>query len=404
MNTTRMLDELAQVGISLLLQEPFYAHLLSGLNKQIVGTGHPVDSMGVSFVSGGHVLYVNERFWSVDLVQPEHRRGVLKHELLHLVFRHIHVEEPRLDRHLMNIAFDLVVNQFVDKHHLPEDSIFLETFPNLDLAPGQTWFYYYKKLEDVRNGGAGEEANTPSRVSLGNIKADSHGLDRHQGWEAPDGRSELEKHLADSQLDALIRRAGEQTSAHAWGNLPSDIRTQIQNLVYPTMKSVDWKRVLKLFVGASGKTRIRHTIKRPSKRYGTIPGLCIRRRQRFLIAIDTSGSIRQHDLDVFFSEVHAIWRAGAMIDVVECDTHIQRRYPYRGRMPDIAQGRGGTNFDAPIALASLERPDGLFYFTDGFGPSPGRRPTVPLLWVITGNGLDASHPQFKGLPGRKVRL
>lgn len=404
MRTSGILDELAQVGIALLLQEPFYAHLLSGINKQIVGEGHPVDSMGVSFVSGGYVLYINEHFWYKNLVQPEHRRGVLKHELLHLVFRHVQVDEPRLDRHLMNIAFDLVVNQYVDRQQLPVDSIFLDTFSNLDLAPGQTWFYYYKMLEEIRDGARGEEPDIPSRVSLGNIQAESHGLDRHHGWEAPEGRSELERYLADSQLDALIRRAGEQTSAFAWGNLPSCIRAQLQNLIHPGAERVHWKRILKLFVGASGRTRLKHTMKRPSKRYGTVPGLSIRRRQRFLVALDTSGSIRQHDLDIFFSEVHAIWRAGALIDVVECDTHIQRRYPYRGQLPEVAQGRGGTNFDAPIALASSERPDGLLYFTDGFGPPPEVRSNVPMLWVITANGIDVAHPQFKGLPGRKARL
>ena len=59
MSAANIYDEISATGIRLLLKEPFYAHLLSGLNKQVVGPGHAVDTMAVGLGPGGLALYVN---------------------------------------------------------------------------------------------------------------------------------------------------------------------------------------------------------------------------------------------------------------------------------------------------------------------------------------------------------
>ena len=143
----RILDELSKTGIELLLREPFYAHIFAGLNKEITGAGHEVQTLAVGMGKNTFTLYVNANFWDKDLVQPEHRLGVVKHEMLHLVFRHLFIRDPALDALLLNVALDLVINQYIDRFQLPEDSIFLETFPELHLKKGETWFYYYQQLQ-----------------------------------------------------------------------------------------------------------------------------------------------------------------------------------------------------------------------------------------------------------------
>ena len=95
--TSRILDELARTGIDLLLREPFYAHVFGSLNKEIVGEGHPVDTLAVGLGRSTLTLYVNAGFWDQVLTDPAHRFGVVKHEMLHLVFRHLFVREPFLD-------------------------------------------------------------------------------------------------------------------------------------------------------------------------------------------------------------------------------------------------------------------------------------------------------------------
>jgi predicted metal-dependent peptidase len=168
---------------------------------------------------------------------------------------------------------------------------------------------------------------------------------------------------------------------------------------------VDWRRVVKLFSESSSKTKVKNTMKRPSKRFGTVPGIKIKKLKKLLIAVDTSGSVEKQDFEVFFGEIYHLWRQGAEIKVVECDMVIQREYDYRGKTPDFVLGRGGTDFNEPIRFANrVFQPDGLIYFTDGFARKPEIAPRCPLLWVITKNGLPPESDEFKLLPGRKAKL
>jgi predicted metal-dependent peptidase len=402
--TARILDELARTGIDLLLKEPFYAHVFGSLNKEVVGKGHPVDTLAVGLGHHALTLYVNAPFWDTQLTDPGHRYGVVKHEMLHLVFRHLFVREPFLDPMLLNVAFDLVVNQYVERALLPDDSIFLESFPNLALQPGQTWFYYYKKLEDMRQGRGGSASGTPDQEMLNNIRSDSHGLERHQPWQEIRSRSEMERDAAEMHLDSLMRTAHQRTSAHAWGSMPGEVKEILDHLLPRPAPELHWRQVLRIFAESAAKTHLKNTIKRPSKRYGTVPGLKIRHRRRLLVALDTSGSIGQDDLNTFFNEIFHLWRAGAQVDILESDTKVYRQYAYRGTIPEMVTGRGGTDFNDALEWANRERPDGFIFFTDGFAAKPQVQPRVPVLWVLTKRGLDPKQKAWSELPGRKVKM
>jgi len=102
--------------------------------------------------------------------------------------------------------------------------------------------------------------------------------------------------------------------------------------------------------------------------------------------------------------VYAIWRAGAVVEIVECDTKIYRRYPYQGVAPELVQGRGGTSFREPLELANQERPDGMIYFTDGFADTPPLRPRIPILWLITPQGIEPGSAPWQALPGKKLKM
>lgn len=400
----RILDELARTGIELLLREPFYAHVFGSLNKEITGKDHPVETLAVGMGRNTLTLFVNAGFWDTQLLRPEHRYGVVKHEMLHLVFRHLFVREPFLDPMLLNVAFDLVVNQYVERPLLPDDSIFLESFPELALLPGQTWYYYYKKIEDLRQGRGGSATGSPDRDLLNNIRSDTHGLERHQPWREIRNRSELERDAAEMHLDSLLRTAHQRTSAHAWGALPGDVRERLEQQLLHPAPLLNWRLVLRLFAESASKTRLKNTIKRPSKRYGTVPGIRIRRRQRLLVAVDTSGSIGPEEFAVFFNEIFHLWRAGAQVDVLEADTKVYRQYPFRGVTPELVSGRGGTDFNDALDQANRNRPDGLIYFTDGYAERPRIQPRIPVLWVIAPRGLEPALPAWAGLPGRKVKM
>lgn len=400
----RILDELSRAGITLLLREPFFAHLLGSINKEIVENDHEVKTLAISTGQSTLILYVNADFWDNHLTSPDLRYGLLKHEMLHLVFRHTLANEPQMNSLLLNVAFDLVVNQYIDQSQLLEDSLFIELFPELQLKGGQTWFYYYQKLAELHKQGSQEgEGKSAGAELLQGINPDSHGLDRHKPWKNMLNRSELEQSVTEIHLDSMLRLAQQRTGSQAWGSMPGEIQDAIgaPGTIAPELS---WRAILRLFVGNASKTSLRNTIKRSSKRYGTTPGIKVRRRHRLMVAVDTSGSVSQTDLDIFFKEIHFLWRTGATFDMVECDTRIGRRYEYKGAAPRSVYGRGGTNFNPPLELANLERPDGLIYFTDGYAQTPAIHVRVPVLWILTKNGVNLSEEATKKLPGRKIKL
>jgi predicted metal-dependent peptidase len=401
----RVLDELASTSIDLQMQAPFFAHLLARINKEVVEPGHEVETLAVGMGSTGDItLMVNAEFWDKTLIRSEHRRGVLHHEMLHLVLRHLYIREPQLDSLLLNIALDLVVNQFIHRTDLPEDSIFLESFPDLALKPNQTWFYYYKEIEQIKKGDGGGDGKPTEQDPLNNIKPDQNGLERHQPWRTVANQSELEKSVLDTHLDSLIRAAHKRTGAAAWGNMPASVQDAIKERLDIQNTTVGWKHLLRMFVAGQRANRLRTTLRRPSKRYGTTPGLRILRQPRLMVALDTSGSIGQTEFRLIFNELYHLWRTGVSIEVIECDTQVQRRYTYKGAEPPYVQGRGGTDFSAPIALANAERPDGLIYCTDGFAGKPQATSKVPVLWLLTPDGIQPQHPSWQHLTGKKIRI
>ena len=146
---------------------------------------------------------------------------------------------------------------------------------------------------------------------------------------------------------------------------------------------------MKIFSSSSRRTRVKFTVKRVSKRYGTRPGLKIQRSQKIAVAIDTSGSISLDELNMFFNEIHSMWQNGAEIEVIECDAAVQKTYNYRGKFPEFVHGRGGTNFDPVFAYLNKNTNvlyDGCIYLTDGYAPAPEIKPRCKVFWVITPEG------------------
>jgi hypothetical protein len=114
---------------------------------------------------------------------PE-RVAVVKHEALHLLFRHLFRRDPARHRPaLYNVAADLVVNQFVGAPwRLPPGAIVLATFPDLGLAEDRSLDWCYERLAALAAGGAAAERAPESAAALERLLA---GPPRHascSGW------------------------------------------------------------------------------------------------------------------------------------------------------------------------------------------------------------------------------
>ena len=409
----------------MLLKEPFYAHFLSGIIREVTDK---VPTAAVGFKSGKIALYVNENFFLKELKWSENPRknervAVIKHETLHIIFKHLfRMKTKDYDNKLFNIAADLVVNQLISPWKLPDSAVTLKTFPELKLPPDKSveWYYenlkktaskdkeYKKSLQEIfdkmdASGGGGLRGDSGGGGlgcdGLGGEEGSRYHSD-HRMW----GENEsFSMEVVETEVDRMIIQARDRTPIKDHGTIPLGIQSLIKNIVEKRNPQINWKRALKIFSSTSRKTRVYHTLKRVSKRFGTRPGIKIKRFQKLAVAIDTSGSINIDDFNDFFGEIHSMWRFGAEIDVLECDAEVQKKYSYRGRIPEFIHGGGGTSFDPVfehIKSNRFERYDGCIYLTDGYAPEPTIKPPCKVFWCITKDGEIGPHLKF----GRVVKM
>ncbi len=432
-------DEISRAAFDLLLKEPFYAHVLAGMPREVT---ERVGTAAVAWNGQQVRLLVNPRFFMKALT-PRQRGAVLKHEVLHVVFRHLFRGANR-DPEIENIAADLVVNQLVPPCPLPKGAVLLESFPDLKLQPDQTLEQYYAALiqiyrqmvqhgfggkPDVSTGSsagagggnskpsskkrkpsaavdmpdwAGKTSAPTSAMAIGSFLGDGPRGD-HSQWN--EDRDALANAAGRYAVGSVLIRARERMPPHQWGSLPAALLSELDLILAERQPKLDWKRVVRIFCASSGCSKIRHTMKRISKRYGTRPGIKVQRLQRLLVAVDTSGSIDQGMIEAFFTEIHAAWKAGATVHVVECDASVQRDYRYAGKPPREVAGGGGTKFE-PVFKWMLDQQsfDGCLYLTDGCGPAPTTRPRCKLLWVITGDDDAKPEDLLPFGPSIKLRI
>ena len=102
--------------------------------------------------------------------------------------------------------------------------------------------------------------------------------------------------------------------------------------------------------------------------------------------------------------MYHIFKAGAEVHVVECDTNIGRVWDYEGTPPDHISGRGGTTFDQPIHYANDEyKPDCLVYCTDGYAPPPDVECNCPIMWILCKNG-SCEVDDMENFQGIKIKM
>ena len=397
-------EEISYSTVELLRREPFFGHLLSALPRHMTAS---IDTLAVALRGDTIQLIVNPFFFVKTLKKRKYRHAVIKHEILHIVFKHLfRLPHPQANPLLWNIAADLVVNQYVAPFVLPDGAIRIEDFP--ELMPEQTadqYFSYLEKLHKSRKTSEAKSlleslmANAPSNHSMWE-RGELQSLD-----EEPVGSeiSEIIRNVISQSLDEKILKAAKRAASHV--KIPWWLEKIVSQIQADRRVRVDWKRVLRLFAASASHTKIKPTFRKESRRFESVPGLkrfeglSVKRQQRLAVVIDTSGSVDDQQINQFFSEIYAIYKHGAHIEIVECDSEVKRNYAYRGNTPEFVVGRGGTDFDPAFKWVreSGMRFDGCIYLTDGFADSPLIRPGCRVLWVLSG-GQGGEHLSF----GRQV--
>ncbi len=302
--------------------------------------------------------------------------GVLLHEINHVLFGHLLMDEKEYpNRGALIVAQEVTVNEFV-KEPLPKGCILLKQYPFL--PPMESTKRRYDRLKSKIK---------EIKVS---IKWDVDGV-----WGKnlkPKDKSKLKKAIqgiiddAVSGVDAKDIPKDLLDACQRHGNSTSGVSEVISEIP----AKLDWRRVLARFVGQS--LEMMPTYNRPSRRMpdllGIIPGRQrLGNKPKVMAVIDTSGSITKQLLDTISGELTSLAKSYEVL-VVECDCRIHRVYLFKSNGIKDVVGRGGTDFRPPLEVRFLakHRPDVVMYFTDGMGPGPRVQPRVPLVWCLTANG------------------
>ena len=386
-------QSLSKISKELMLKEPYYGFFLIMLNKV---WRKDLPTAGVSKNGINFQLAINEEFWTG--LSEMHQMGLLKHELLHIAFGHLTSFKSFKNHRLANIAMDMEINQYIDKDWLPKGGVNIDDYEDLDLERKAGCRYYYDKLnqfqeEKDKNGSCGNE----DMDKLLDQVANGEGPD-HSTWGEFEDLSEAEQKLIEKQLQKVLSDAKEQTVKKR-GNIPGEIEgvIVIEKIVPPKF---DWRGYIRRFTGVSTKVFTKKIRRKENRRYEDNPGLKIKMRQHMLLAIDTSGSVSNTELQEFMGEIHHIYKAGVDVTIMQCDTSIRSIEAYKGKNEINVVGRGGTEFDPVLDYynANQKKYTSLVYFTDGECYT-SVVPKGNVLWV-----LSERSSMNESLPGRVIKL
>ena len=208
-------------------------------------------------------------------------------------------------------------------------------------------------------------------------------LDSHDKWNAVAGDE-----LTNAMVKDIIRKAHEDCSrVNNWGDLPGEIKEVIQEALVVEKEIIPWEVVLKNFIASSSENVLGYTMKRKSKRYDTRPGTKKDDILSVAIGIDTSGSIDNEMLKIFFRELHWIDKTGTKMTVFEWDTQVNREYDFHD-FDGTVSGRGGTDPTDFLEKVSERKFDCVIIFTDMGFADIEKQYNIPMMWVCDRGGYD----------------
>jgi len=325
---------------------------------------------------------------------------ILAHEVLHCALMHFTRERGKIEEHQMwNFAIDHEVNAVLQEDGLtvPKDAVLYRQ--HLESNAEQV----YDLLLTGRLEMLGELMD--DHEMEGNCKADgkcdSCSGDKDGERDGGDGPIEIkmDPDYNPRRSDAVWREwASKMANAARISKERGDTSAALQRVLdnlYPS--NIDWRTVLKRwttpYIGGA------RTWLPPNRRY-VHQGIYLPSRRgckiEMVAAIDTSGSVWEHGVFEFLSELQAILSSFGEyeITVLQIDTQVNDvqvfdfSNPFNPTTFQICGG-GGTSFVPAFEhVEEYMHNDirGLIYMTDGYGFCPERQPPYPVLWALTEDG------------------
>ncbi len=355
----------------------------------------------------------------------EELEGVLVHEIEHLI--RCHGERALEDHYIWNIAGDMLINDDIStmsignrKLELPKGALYLAQATG-DGYKGQAvteelYFWLLDKREQYRNqmqdlmkqagkgngqcqscggdgkekDGQGNETGKPCPHCGGTGKNPSNG----SGDELFDAiyGSKIDDHSVMEESDGLAEQAIKEiidtAKIRGWGNMSGNGVQKLEELCKGA--KINWKTLLRKYLSAAvnspGNIYENNWSKR-NRRGLPLPGVK-KLSNKIVVGIDTSGSISDHEVQVFFTEIEKIVKDVGQLVVLQWDTEIKdvwKEYK-RGDYKKITiKGRGGTDVQNVYKWMVEEKMTSypIVMFTDGWFDYSFDTKKVKTIWCVT---------------------
>ena len=358
-----------------------YAHpyLATGLFKLF-----PIESHGVKTiaVSANWKMYFNPNF--VDETSNLQLAGVLIHELSHLLRGHHQREKDfsARDSFIWNIAADAAINDDLLRSSikLPDHRV---TSGLLGVLEGQSTEAIYLQLAGRR----GELENMFPDIDCGSC-VDGSTRSYEEASITPNEEN------TEVLLDQIARELLEGIEDGA--NPPQFLKTWARKRINP---HVNWLSLL--------LRRVRRELdpmQRADYRLGPLsrrssdpfifPKLVERNRPNVAIIVDTSGSMREAELDRAITEISLILNSlhGEPLTLISCDSEVRLESKIRNASQIRLIGGGGTDLRVGIeaALRLNPRPHLIVVITDGLTAWTLNRPknAPEIIALLTGGEIE----------------
>lgn len=374
------MDKIQKAMIALLTGKgAFYASLMQQMCRVEGKDVLPEGALAAVLVQNGRInLYTNCELY--EKFTLDQMCNILEHECLHVILEH-GSRMPDGSGMMWNIATDLAVNSLIpgiDLGVLPGKDSFK------DLPLGKSAEFYYGVLRD--------------KADKGTLKLEADGSmsikDKEGKWKKVEGKMCPASRKSEKSSDAeklakeVVKQAVEEAmaeSARQAGGPPEGLESILKDLLKKSV--VNWKQILKQYVGNAVKCGSKSTWKRASRRFGDMQkGKMPDRILSVGVAIDTSGSITDKDLEEFVGEMKGIMKSyKSKIHVVENSTQVDKTYDLSPTTKINSKffGRGGGDHRPTFEYFEKKRkkrPDVLVYFTDGFEEFP-KETKIKTIWV-----------------------
>lgn len=362
------------------MKSPFFATL--ALFARVIST----ETIATA-ATDGEDIFINPDF--VASLPSSQVDGLLLHEVLHAALLHIPRRGAR-ERMQWNIAADIVVNGMIAQQHgfeLPAGALRDPKLENLSVEE------IYELLLKQNKGYPNCETDLLYEPLYGTSASNecSGILDQVK-------QAALEAHWRNAmqQAIAVARSSNSQSS------IPAGWQRELGALSQGQLnwRSYLWRYLVQTPTDFTGFDRrfIGQRLYLEALEGETV---------QVFVAVDTSGSVGDHELQLFLSEVTGIINAyphlKCQLYYAAADVYGPYNLTINSQLPKPVGG-GGTSF-VPFFETVSQQADWhssgvCVYLTDGYGTFPQQPPAFPVLWVVTCGGLDLEAFPF----GETVRL